>query len=337
MNVGSRRRWGTIAGIAIGLVVLVSISIPLFEVNLPRRGLGVSGFFSTKPGGVLLGFGLLTQLGDPWFLVFLAILVYLLGTERALVETPLNGAFTLAITFGGLAFTDLLKNLYGLPRPPGAGTVTVPTWLPATTAGLFRSLTTGGGFGFPSGHALGTTVVFGALASQLAIGSRRSRWAVATIAVGLVAFSRLVLGVHYLVDLVVGILAGAALLGTALHIGDHRPLRVFALASGIGLAAVVAAALSPHGEVWEAGQWLGASLGGGVAWYVVRPSRQLDLWGALAAGLPVAVLWGLLYYVSPPLLVTVPATAILGGFTVAAPTLVNRLRSGTDGTRGRAA
>lgn len=310
------------------LVVILAGAL-VFDLAIPNRGVGV--FEPLSPSiGVIIGFwGLITQFGDPWFLVVLATLVYLLGTERSLAETPRDGAFVLAVTFAAFSLTDLLKNVFAASRPPGAGTVTVPTWLPPVLEGTFRNITTGGGYAFPSGHALGTTAVFAALASQLKVGSSSVRWAIAGTGVVLVAASRVIIGVHFLIDIIVGVVAGASLFAVAASIGDERPLRVFALGIVLGALAVIASVLQPPGDVWKAGQWFGASLGGGVAWYLVRPSDALDLRGTLVAGTPIAILWIAVYLLSPPLIVTVLGTAILAGLIISTPTLSKRVSNRT--------
>lgn len=71
------------------------------------------------------------------------------------------------------------------------------------------------GQSFPSGHALGAFVTFGLLVLLVP-----RRWKVAAAVVGglavlLVSYSRLALGVHYLSDVVAGWLLGAALLTLA--------------------------------------------------------------------------------------------------------------------------
>jgi membrane-associated phospholipid phosphatase len=296
-----------------------------FDVAVPERGIGVFQILSTPTSVTLALAGLVTQFGDPWFLLLAATLLYLLGTERSLVQRPRAGAFVLAVTFAAFSFIDLLKNVFVAPRPPGAGTVALPTWLPAALAGPFRSITTGTGYAFPSGHALGTTAVFAALAYRLEAGSNAVRWTAALVGVLLVAGSRIVLGVHFFVDIAVGLLAGASLFAVAAAVGSREPLRVFALGSVLGVLAVVASAVAPAGEVWKAGQWLGGSIGAGVAWYVVRPSSQLGLRETVVAGVPVAVLWVGIYVTSPPLLVTVVGTAVAAGVTIAAPSLAERV------------
>lgn len=315
----------TIAVVAVAALVVVLSFVMVFDVAVAERGFGVFEPLSPPLGTVLIVSGVVTQLGDPWFLVLLATFAYLLESERSFLREPRDGAFVLAVTFGAFSLVDLLKNVFIAPRPPGAGTVTVPDWLPPALGGAFRSLTTGTGYAFPSGHAIGTAAVFAALAYKLDVGSRAARWAVATTGISLVAASRLVLGVHYFVDVTVGVVAGLSLVAVAAAIGDRHPLHVFALGGVLGVLAVIASATSPAGEIWTAGQWLGASLGAGVAWYAVRPSHHLDLTETLVAGIPIAVAWVAIYTLSPPLILTVVSTAVAAGLTVLAPTVANRL------------
>ena len=322
MNVDSREGWGWAAVLVAVVFVAFAAWVGLSNTVIPTRGFGISGLTSSGP--ILVGMGFLTQLGDPWFLLLVAMLVFLVGVERSVIESPTGGAFVLASTFAGFSFIDLLKHLFRYSRPAGAAEATVPDWLPGTVGTAVHSTLVGDGFAFPSGHALGTTVVFGALAYTLNVGTKRQRWALATLGVVLVSLTRVVIGVHYVVDVVGGVLAGVALLAAAISLGGHRPLRVFALGTAIGAAALGAAALPPTGTLWSVGQWFGASLGGGIAWYFVRPSRELALKGALLVGLPTAALWAVLYVSTPSLPLVVAATAVLSGLTVTAPTLVGR-------------
>jgi undecaprenyl-diphosphatase len=78
-------------------------------------------------------------------------------------------------------------------------------------------------FGFPSGHAMAATLLYGFLA---AIGVRQVqawRWRVlavlaACMLVVLIGFSRLYLGVHYLSDVLAGMAAGSAWLALCLTV-----------------------------------------------------------------------------------------------------------------------
>jgi undecaprenyl-diphosphatase len=75
------------------------------------------------------------------------------------------------------------------------------------------------GKSFPSGHAFTSTVVYGALLLVFlpVLASRLRPWAVGayTVLVGGIAFSRLALGVHFLTDVLGGVVLGAAWLAAS--------------------------------------------------------------------------------------------------------------------------
>jgi membrane-associated phospholipid phosphatase len=76
-------------------------------------------------------------------------------------------------------------------------------------------------FGFPSGHAMAATLLYGFLAAFGARKVQAWRWRVlAVLAAGmlvvLIGFSRLYLGVHYLSDVLAGMAAGSAWLALCL-------------------------------------------------------------------------------------------------------------------------
>lgn len=79
---------------------------------------------------------------------------------------------------------------------------------------LAEAVASAGGKSFPSGHALGATIAVGLLALVLgSLLSRRGRvllWTGAVLAVLLVCFSRIALGVHYLSDVTAGVVLGVA-------------------------------------------------------------------------------------------------------------------------------
>jgi undecaprenyl-diphosphatase len=94
-------------------------------------------------------------------------------------------------------------------------------------------------FSFPSGHAASSIVLYGFLAFLLAYGQRATlRWAITLLAallVGLIAFSRLYLGAHWLSDVLASLSLGTAwvaLLGIAYlqHVRTERlPARALSL------------------------------------------------------------------------------------------------------------
>lgn len=90
-------------------------------------------------------------------------------------------------------------------------------------------------YAFPSGHALAATVTYGSLALVLGVAAGPRRRAVvvaiAVAVIALVAASRVVLGAHYLFDVVAGIAVGIAWLAALLLLFQRlRPGRRFVLA-----------------------------------------------------------------------------------------------------------
>jgi membrane-associated phospholipid phosphatase len=143
---------------------------------------------------------------------------------------------------------DLLKEVVGIPRPT-----------PEQVAVLAHEASPS----FPSGHAQGSTAIWGYLASRL---GRSWAWGVAALVVFLVGLSRVYLGVHYPQDVVGGILLGAASLALFLLVEGWlrrrgRPLPAWAF-WGLTLALpAVLLALRPEGEAPRA---LGLLAGFGV-------------------------------------------------------------------------
>ncbi len=101
--------------------------------------------------------------------------------------------------------------VFALPRPPGAGTATHAELLPAALRGVYESMATGEGLASPVAtppfRCSSGAVSRGRSGSARADAHRCRRDDVA-----LIGLSRLVLGVHYLADIV----AGFAIAGTAL-------------------------------------------------------------------------------------------------------------------------
>lgn len=156
-----------------------------------------------------------TRLGDLSVLVAVTIVaVLVLERDRAV--------HLLGVVVGGLALLAGLKAALSFGRPP-------------SELHLIDTATTG----FPSGHALGAAVVYGGLALSLDAGTRRTRLALVAPLVAAISLSRVVLGVHYLVDIAVGLSVAIGYLWTIERVGRRRPDRALAVGAGLGLAAVV--------------------------------------------------------------------------------------------------
>ena len=105
---------------------------------------------------------------------------------------------------GGLALNVLVKHAFERPRPV-----------------LDDPLLTLGTYSFPSGHVVGSTLFYGLGVVLVLRRTPRLQWRLlalsgAAAAIGLVAFTRLYLGVHYLSDVVAGFLEGVAWLALCL-------------------------------------------------------------------------------------------------------------------------
>ncbi|AFZ69093.1 phosphatase PAP2 family protein [Deinococcus peraridilitoris] len=165
-----------------------------------------------------------TNLGSDFAFIVLLSLYYWLINPR--------GGRTVGIFFGAsILVTDGLKYAFDAPRP---------FHLDAALASEAAKQTAGGP-GLPSGHVLVSTTIWGLAASQL---RSRAFWALTGLVIVLIALSRVVLGVHFPLDVLVGLLVGAVLVA----VGSRLPLpeRDAPVWSwGVALAAVVAAAFVP--------------------------------------------------------------------------------------------
>jgi undecaprenyl-diphosphatase len=137
----------------------------------------------------------ITSFGDDDFLTLVALLTVLALAIRGRFRLAL--AWLIAAT-AAWQMNAQLKWWYGRPRPQFA-----------------HPLVATGNSSFPSGHALGSAVVYGLLAYWLlrSLRSRRHR-ALAAGGLGLlvlaIAASRVILGAHWPSDVVAGVLVGCA-------------------------------------------------------------------------------------------------------------------------------
>lgn len=290
------------------------------------HGLGVTEALADLPGWVVAVFALVTQLGDPWFVFSVVTLFYWLADDRFATRPRHAGATLIALGLCALAATVAFKSFFALPRPPGAGEATPPIWLPSTFGPAFVDVATGDGFGFPSGHALGSTVVYGGaavLCDRLA--DRRRLYGAAGLVIALVALSRLVIGVHVLLDVVTGVLAGVAVVGSALRMSgwDRHPDRAFLVAAGLSVVALVVAIFGGHAsETFEAALGLGSALGGVVGWRAFENRQRMGPGATTVALATLGGLWVAVYALKPTLPGTVLGGAVAVGGIVAVPGLV---------------
>ncbi|MFC6824326.1 phosphatase PAP2 family protein [Halopelagius fulvigenes] len=155
-----------------------------------------------------------------------------------------RGAHSLGLAIAGAGLVVALKSFFGEPRPS-----------------VDVAVISASGFSFPSGHATLSTVAYGILAYDLRKGTWRVRLAVASVVVALIALSRVVLGVHYVRDVVAGVLFGSLFLLAAISLTKHVPRYAFWLAAAVGTAGLVVSGASQDGLAI-----FGASAGAALAW-----------------------------------------------------------------------
>jgi membrane-associated phospholipid phosphatase len=226
------------------------------------RGVGELAFVAQLPEVIVVFAALLTQLGDVWFVFGLLGLLYWFGTS---LPGPLSfdrtrAAFAVALGLGAHAVVTTLKEWLAYPRPPGADVAVGRDLMPALVEPLYVAAATATGFGLPSGHATAAAIIYGGLA--LLVGTRRAYGSAAALVV-VIALSRIVLQVHYLVDVVFGVTVGAAYLAVVYRLCGRgsNPGRALMLA-------VVAALFGPilGGYNFDTMAVLGGTLGARIAW-----------------------------------------------------------------------
>jgi len=290
---------------------------------MPIRDAGAVEALGALPDPLVAAFALVTLLGDvaAYFLLF--SLVYWLGDRTPVVGDRLDRPVivqVVALGFIALALVTLLKHVFALPRPPGAGRPVTVSGVPDALRPLVRGATVDDGYGFPSGHAIGSTVVYGGLGWLVSDESdRRPLYAGATIA-ALVSLSRVVVGVHYLGDVLAGVALGVALL---VVVTRYLPTPGRSFPAAAVLAAVGLIAAGPT-EYLLFG--LGASLGATAVWWTLddriptttRSGRE----ALVTAVLGILVVGGLLAVVATldlPPLGNALAVAVVVGVLVAVP------------------
>ena len=264
------------------------------------RGLGIAvAFDELLPAVVRELFAVLTQLGDAWFVFVAAALLYWFGDRE-------RGAFTVAAILGAFALTLALKGLFALPRPPSSIHVGHAD-----------------GYGFPSGHAIAATTLWGLLALFVERGTHRARAVAAATVVAVVATSRVVIGVHYVADVVVGVAVGLAYLVVLVRVSNSRPTRGFVVATALALGALATNGLTVDSVATVAGV-----LGAGATWAVLDSPPRGRLSPPAAVGGLAAL--GVVGYAGNHLVASLPAVFVLNLFVpmgiLALPLMVERAK-----------
>lgn len=150
-------------------------------------------------------FTFITRLGDGWFvaLLTLAVSAYAGFYKK---NKQIAWWYLLTVAIGGGAMNQIVKYILQRERPTD-----------------FTPLIEQGGYSFPSGHAMGSMVAYGAL--LFLIIRTYSKWKVILPAIiiiipliALIGISRIYLGVHFPSDVIGGFSLGLAVLSVSLGI-----------------------------------------------------------------------------------------------------------------------
>lgn len=267
-------------------------------------------------GPAIVLFEHLTHLGDGAFLLVLGVIIYWFGAR----DTRRDRAFVIAVGVTALALSAGMKGIVQLPRPD-----------------LAFAIENYPGYTFPSAHAMGSAAFYGALSVTMTRLRPIWRYCAAALLVGLISLSRVVIGLHYVGDVVVGAVLGGLLVWIGVQFRDEgtfEPGVMFILATLIaGIAALL-------GSQVFLTLTIGASLGGVLGWYYVRDRPTTSLGAAVLvlgsgalvgiAGLRIVSAWvgvtALLNTYSPVIfLVEVIGYAALTAFVLLVPWLAIRI------------
>ena len=199
------------------------------------------------PGVAVDFFAVVTRLGDGATLVAIAMVLYWFGNPADRAQR----AMLLAIAVSTLALVAGLKGMLMIERPLYVAEL---PFAPAEYTG----------WSTPSAHSMGAAAVYGALAVVLDVGKKWQRYAVAAFLIVTVPMSRVVIGVHYLGDIIAGAALGLALVAVALRITTKSVAPMFGLSLAIALVA-----FGLGSEEFTA-MSIGASLGGLVVWSLIE-------------------------------------------------------------------
>lgn len=213
MDSALARRSAAVLGVSTALFAIL-VAVVLLWDDADRLDVRfVTWVYRTAPEGLVDPMRVVTYAGSALVLVIVALVSGVLLARRG---RPHAAAFVLAAAVAGLVTTQILKAAVRRGRPE----LDEP----------YVQLTT---YAFPSGHALAATATYGALAIALYTSTRARRDRRLVVAgcaalIVLVAASRVVLGAHYLLDVVAGTVGGVALLSAlvlAFELGSYRRFR----------------------------------------------------------------------------------------------------------------
>ena len=210
MHSALARRPAVVLGVSTALFAVLAAVVLLWDEVDQLDVRFVTWVNRTAPESLVEAMRVATYAGSAPVLVLVALVSGALLARRGRTQAA---ALCVAATLSGLVTTQILKAAVRRARPE----LDEP----------YVQLTT---YAFPSGHALAATATYGALAVILysSSGGPRDRRLLLTgfaVLVAVVAASRVILGAHYLLDVLAGIAGGVALVSALLLALQSVPRR----------------------------------------------------------------------------------------------------------------
>lgn len=202
----------------------------MFESIQPFDNAFLHAVQGAAPAWSIKLFDSITFLGNPVFWLFVATLLYWSHREK-------NAFFLVNLVLFASAVTAVFKVVFARPRP-------LPTDFRVSPENpLLKQFEQGFDFSFPSGHS----ITIGALVGYYSKKYKKTLLlACGILALILVAFSRMVLGLHFLSDVVVGIGIGLVVGKIAWKIQqsfEKHHFRLTKLEAEAGLVAIILVSL----------------------------------------------------------------------------------------------
>ncbi len=202
--------------------------------------------------------GVITRFGDGATVVIFAMLFFWFGH----VSDWQRRGMLMAIAVATLSLSAGFKGILDVARPLFAAQAAgdpLP-FAPETYPGLST----------PSAHAMGSAAIYGGLAALMDVGKKWQRWLVATFIFTMVALSRVVIGVHYVGDVILGMGIGLGIVAFALWLenqDDRTVLPVYVLALAVALIS------NTLGSEEFVTMSIGSAIGGLVVWSWIREAE----------------------------------------------------------------
>lgn len=155
------------------------------------------GFHDSRREWLTWFFVGITRLGDTWFVTLLTTVIFFyLFLKHSSLRLAIWYAATVALGAGVL--NQVVKYIFQRPRPSNV-----------------EHLINQGGYSFPSGHAMGSLITYGAIIFLVVRLSKNTllNWIVGillALLIGFIGISRVYVGVHYPSDIIGGYSLGAA-------------------------------------------------------------------------------------------------------------------------------